>query len=65
MSEKVTEITNILPNENIDCVVYGRTSGTIAVGYDSIEKVKAAKPKAKLTTPSSVAIKDKRFKVKN
>ncbi len=67
MSEKVTEITNnILPNENIDCVVYGCTSGTIAVGYDSIEKkVKAAKPKAKLTTPSSAAIKAlKRFKVK-
>ena len=59
MSEKVTEVTNnILPNEEIDCVVYGCTSGTIAAGYESIEKkVKAAKPKAKLTTPSSAAIK--------
>ncbi len=59
MSEKVTDVTNnILPNEDIDCVVYGCTSGTIAAGYDSIEKkVKAAKPKAKLTTPSSAAIK--------
>ena len=59
MSEKVTEVTNnILPNEDIDCIVYGCTSGTIAAGYDSIEKkVKAAKPKAKLTTPSSAAIK--------
>ena len=39
MSEKVTEVTNnILPNEDIDCVVYGCTSGTIAAGYDSIEK---------------------------
>ena len=59
MSEKVTEATNnILPNENIDCIVYGCTSGTIAAGYDSIEKkVKAAKPNAKLTTPSSAAIK--------
>ena len=35
MSEKVTEVTNnILPNEDIDCVVYGCTSGTIAAGYD-------------------------------
>ena len=59
MSEKVTEVTNnILPNEDIDCIVYGCTSGTIAAGYDSIEKkVKAANPKAKLTTPSSAAIK--------
>ena len=67
MSEKVTEVTNnILPNEDIDCVVYGCTSGTIAAGYDSIEKkVKAAKSKAKLTTPSSAAIKAlKKFNVK-
>ena len=67
MSEKVTEVTNnILPNEEIDCVVYGCTSGTIAAGYESIEKkVKAAKPKAKLTTPSSAAIKAlKKFNVK-
>ena len=67
MSEKVTEVTNnILPNENIDCIVYGCTSGTIAAGYDSIKKkVKAAKPNAKLTTPSSAAIKAlKKFNVK-
>ncbi len=67
MSEKVTEVTNnILPNEEIDCVVYGCTSGTIAAGYESIEKkVKAAKPKAKLTTPSSAAIKAlKRLNIK-
>ena len=59
MSEKVTEVTyNILPNEDIDCIVYGCTSGTIAAGYESIEKkVKAAKPKAELSTPSSAAIK--------
>jgi len=59
MSEKVTDVTkNILPDENIDCVVYGCTSGTIAVGYDTIErKIKEAKPKAKITTPSTAAIK--------
>ena len=66
MSKKVTEVTNnILPNENIDCIVYGCTSGTIAAGYETIEKkVKAAKPNAKLTTPSKAVIKAlKKFNV--
>tara|TARA_B100000965_G_scaffold334967_1_gene300641 strand:+ start:20 stop:766 length:747 start_codon:yes stop_codon:yes gene_type:complete len=59
MSEKVTEVTkDILPNEKIDCVVYGCTSGTIAAGYDSIEKkIKKAKPDAEVTTPSTSSIK--------
>ena len=59
MSEKVTDVTkDILPNEKIDCVVYGCTSGTIAAGYDSIEKkIKIAKPDAKVTTPSKASIK--------
>ena len=54
-----TEISDdILPNEKLDCVVYGCTSGTIAAGYNSIEqKVKAAKPMAEVTTPSTAAIK--------
>jgi len=59
MSQKVTEVTkDILPDQKIDCVVYGCTSGTIAAGYNSIEKkVKLAKPEAKVTTPSSAAVK--------
>ena len=59
MSNKVTEVTkDILPEQDIDCVVYGCTSGTIAAGYNSIEqKVKAAKPMAEVTTPSTAAIK--------
>ena len=59
MSKKVTEVTkDILPDQDIDCVVYGCTSGTIAAGYNSIEqKVKAAKPMADVTTPSTAAIK--------
>jgi maleate isomerase len=59
MSEKVTEVTkDILPDQKIDCVVYGCTSGTIAAGYSSIEqKIKLAKPEAKVTTPSTAAIK--------
>ena len=59
MSDKVTEVTkDILPDQDIDCIVYGCTSGTIATGYNSIEqKVKAAKPMADVTTPSTAAIK--------
>ena len=59
MSQKVTEVTkDILPDQKIDCVVYGCTSGTIAAGYNSIEeKIKLAKPEAKVTTPITSAIK--------
>ena len=67
MANKVTEVTqDILPDQDIDCVVYGCTSGTIAAGYESIKKkVKAAKPMADLTTPSSAAIKAlKRLNIK-
>tara|TARA_B100001996_G_scaffold87390_1_gene64709 strand:+ start:186 stop:932 length:747 start_codon:yes stop_codon:yes gene_type:complete len=68
MSEKVTEVTkDILPDQKIDCVAYGCTSGTIAAGHDSIEeKVKLAKPEAKVTTPNTAAIKAlKKFNIKN
>ena len=59
MAEKVTEVTkDILPNEKIDCVAYGCTSGTIAAGYESIQKkIKNAKPEAIVTTPSTASIK--------
>jgi maleate isomerase len=59
MAEKVTEVTkDILPNEKIDCVAYGCTSGTIAAGYDAIQKkIKDAKPEAIVTTPSTASIK--------
>ena len=58
MSEKITEVTkNILPDEKIDCVAYGCTSGTIAAGYNSIEeKIKKAKPNTSVTTPSTAAV---------
>ena len=68
MSKKVTEVTrDILPDQKIDCVVYGCTSGTIAAGYSSIEKkVKLAKPDAQVTTPSTAAIKAlKKLNIKN
>ena len=52
---KVTE--DILPDQNLDCVAYGCTSGTIAAGYQSIhEKVNLAKPNTKVTTPITSAI---------
>ena len=52
--------------EKIDCVVYGCTSGTIASGFKTVErKIKLAKPKTKVTTPSSAAIKAlKKLKIK-
>ena len=58
MSDKVTEVTkDILPDQDLDCVVYGCTSGTIAAGHTSIEKrVKAAKPMADVSTPSTAAL---------
>ena len=59
MANKVTDVTkDILPDQDLDCVVYGCTSGTIAAGHDSIEKkVKVAKPMAEVSTPSTAAIK--------
>jgi maleate isomerase len=58
MSNTVTEVSkDILPNEKLNCIVYGCTSGTIVAGYDSIKKkIKLAKPDAEVTTPSTAAI---------
>jgi maleate isomerase len=59
MAEDITEVTkDILPDQKIDCVAYGCTSGTVAAGYDVIKKkVNLAKPEAKVTTPITSAIK--------
>ena len=52
---KVTE--DILPDQQLDCVAYGCTSGTIAAGYQSIfEKVNSVKPNTKVTTPITSAL---------
>ena len=63
MAEDITEVTkDILPDQKIDCVAYGCTSGTVAAGYDVIkEKVNLAKPEAKVTTPITSAIKALKF----
>ena len=59
MAEDITEVTkDILPDQKLDCVAYGCTSGTIAAGYDTIKsKINLAKPSAKVTTPITSTIK--------
>ena len=59
MADDITEVTqDILPDQKIDCVAYGCTSGTVAAGYDTIKsKVNLAKPEAKVTTPITAAVK--------
>ena len=59
MAEDITEVTkDILPDQKLDCVAYGCTSGTVAAGYDTIKSmVNLAKPEAKVTTPITSAIK--------
>ena len=60
MADEITEVTkDILPDQKIDCVAYGCTSGTVAAGYDDNKKknINLAKPEAKVTTPITAAIK--------
>jgi len=59
MADDITDVTKeILPDQKLDCVAYGCTSGTIAAGYSSIyHKVNLAKPNTKVTTPITSAIK--------
>ena len=59
MADDITEVTkDILPDQKLDCVAYGCTSGTVAAGYDVIEKkINLAKPEAKVTTPITSVIK--------
>tara|TARA_B100000780_G_scaffold144340_1_gene100946 strand:+ start:40 stop:786 length:747 start_codon:yes stop_codon:yes gene_type:complete len=59
MANDITEVTkDILPDQKLNCVAYGCTSGTVAVGYDSIKKkINLAKPEAKVTTPITSAVK--------
>ncbi len=59
MADDITDVvSDILPDQKIDCVAYGCTSGTVAAGYDLIKtKVNLAKPEAKVTTPITAAVK--------
>ena len=58
MADDIPQVTkNILPDQKLDCVAYGCTSGTIAAGYKSIlEKVNSVKPNTKVTTPITSAV---------
>ena len=59
MAEDITDVTkDILPDQKIDCVAYGCTSGTVAAGYNTIKsKINLAKPEAKVTTPITSTVK--------
>tara|TARA_B100000767_G_scaffold10056_1_gene9799 strand:+ start:493 stop:1239 length:747 start_codon:yes stop_codon:yes gene_type:complete len=59
MAEDITDVTkDILPDQKIDCVAYGCTSGTVAAGYNMIKsKINLAKPEAKVTTPITSTVK--------
>lgn len=51
-------VGEILPNQQIDTIAYGCTSGTIAIGKDKIEsQIHKSKPGAYVTTPITSAIK--------
>ena len=68
MGNHIPEVSNqILPGQKIDVIAYGCTSGTIAIGEDHIEsQVQKSKPKAKVTTPITAAIKAfKKLKLNN
>ena len=58
MTERLTEVTeNILPNQTLDTVAYGCTSGTIAAGINKIiNNIQLAKPNCKVTTPITSAV---------
>ncbi len=58
MADDIPNVTkNILPDQKLDCVAYGCTSGTIVAGYQLIyDRVNLAKPNTKVTTPITSAI---------
>ena len=59
MGNDLESVANkILPDEKINTIVYGCTSGTIAIGEDKVkEKILLAKPGCYVTTPVTSAIK--------
>jgi len=59
MREDLASVTNkILPDEKLNTIAYGCTSGTIAIGEDIVrEKILSVKPDSYVTTPVTSAIK--------
>ena len=58
MENDLESVTNkILPEEKVDTIAYGCTSGTIAIGEDKVkEKILLAKQNCYVTTPVTSAI---------
>ena len=53
-----TETKKILPDEKLNTIAYGCTSGTIAIGENNVkEKILSVKPGSYVTTPVTSAIK--------
>ena len=68
MQSDLESATNkILPNEKINTIAYGCTSGTIVIGEKKVkEKILLAKPGCYVTTPITSAIKAfKKMNIKN
>jgi len=59
MQDDLESVTNkILPDEKVNTIAYGCTSGTIAIGENNVkEKILSAKPGCYVTTPVTSAIK--------
>ena len=59
MQDDLESVTNkILPDEKVNTVAYGCTSGTIAIGENNVkEKILSAKPGCYVTTPVTSAMK--------
>ena len=59
MQDELESVTKkILPDEKINTIAYGCTSGTIAIGENNVkEKILTAKPGCYVTTPVTSAIK--------
>ena len=57
MGEDLASVTKkILPDEKLNTIAYGCTSGTITIGEDSVkEKILSAKPGSYVTTPVTSA----------
>ena len=67
MEKDFSKVVKLLvPDEKLDVLAYGCTSGTVAIGYDKIlNQVNKVRPRVPLVTPITSAIKAiKKLKIK-
>lgn len=59
MEHSMTEVAGgILPDDHLDVIIYGCTSGTMTIGADVVaEKIKAARPNVAVTDPITAGLK--------